>query len=166
MPKHPPAPFLLPYSHHIPRSPHPVLNPLHNTISTRSLHVCTTIPYQHPVTQPQPHPQSHRYGLTIIPALAPQLESFDALELGSNCGVTRPTAPLLSSSQTVTATVAELPASTTRFHVDPTSGSDQLGNGTEERPFKTLHAALKAGVETDTRSLPFRPPPCLRVCGL
>lgn len=34
---------------------------------------------------------AYEYGLLKIPARAPQLESFDALELATTCGVTRPT---------------------------------------------------------------------------
>ena len=33
---------------------------------------------------------AYQYGLTLIPARKPQLESFDALQLESTCGVTRP----------------------------------------------------------------------------
>ena len=36
---------------------------------------------------------AYEYGLKILPARAPQVESFDALEL-EGCGVTRPTQPL------------------------------------------------------------------------
>jgi hypothetical protein len=81
---------------------------------------------------------AYEYGLKIIPARAPQLEAFDALELETNCGVTRPTA--LGQPPPV---ALHVPADALTFHVDYTGGNDGAA-GTENHPFQTIHRALAA----------------------
>lgn len=92
---------------------------------------------------------AYEYGLIKIPARAPQLASFDALELATHCGVTRPAevpnAPLK----------LQVPFgfgdSAATFYVDPRMGDD--GNrGTDAQPFRSIHAALAAARKSPVRS--------------
>ena len=90
-------------------------------------------------------PALHRFGLTLIPARKPQLESFDALELDSGCGVTRPIEVAFTPASLA------LPAGVA-FHVAPEHGDDALA-GSEDAPFRTIHRALAA-----TRAAPSAAP--------
>jgi hypothetical protein len=79
---------------------------------------------------------AYEYGLKLLPSRKPQLESFDALELHTTCGVSRPHAsdPLVPELR--------VPAGAT-FHVDHAFGSDSAG-GDVDAPFRTIHRALAA----------------------
>ena len=93
---------------------------------------------------------AYEYALTIIPARNPQLETFDALNLETTCGVTRPT----HLGKPPHAAVPDHGCSPElTFHVHPTSGSDDA-DGTEAAPFLTIHRALAA-----TRTMPARTAP-------
>jgi hypothetical protein len=81
---------------------------------------------------------AYEYGLKTLPARAPQLESFDALELEDNCGVTRPTE--LGEPLPV---ALSLPAAGVAFHVDYARGDDGA-EGSERAPFQSIHRALAA----------------------
>ena len=84
---------------------------------------------------------AYEYALTIIPARAPQLETFDGLNLETTCGVTRPT-------HLGKAPPASVPdhraAAALTFHVHPTDGDDVANDGTEAAPFLTVYRALAA----------------------
>jgi hypothetical protein len=96
---------------------------------------------------------AYEYGLTIIPARAPQLESFDALNLETTCGITRPT-------HLGAAPPAPMPdhgaAPELTFYVHPLAGSDDVDDAgcSEQAPFRTIHRALVA-----TRRFPRRGKP-------
>eukprot|EP01043_Picozoa_sp_COSAG02_P029584 COSAG02_NODE_1848_length_10680_cov_53.675551_5_plen_486_part_00 len=80
---------------------------------------------------------AYEFGLSLIPLRAPQIESFDALELES-CGITRPAnTPLPPIKLNVSS------AGTTVF-VDPAKGSDNNGSaaGGAKAPFATITGAL------------------------
>ena len=79
---------------------------------------------------------AYEYGLKIIPARAPQVESFDALEL-EGCGVTRPTA---AAAQPV---ALSLPTAGVAFHVNYDNGDDAAA-GDESNPYQSIHRALAA----------------------
>jgi hypothetical protein len=78
----------------------------------------------------------YEYGLQLIPALSPQLESFDALELKS-CGITPPTfgkpERLLPMPSAGGAT----------FYVDYKGGSD-ANAGSKVAPFRTIAHGVSA----------------------
>ena len=94
---------------------------------------------------------AYEYALTIVPARAPQLETFDGLNLETTCGVTRPT----HLGKAPHAAVPDHRASAElTFHVHPTLGDDAANSGTEARPFLTIHRALAA-----TRTVPQRTAP-------
>ena len=63
---------------------------------------------------------AYEYGLKLLPSRKPQLESFDALELHTTCGVSRPRAsePLVPDLRVPTGAT---------FHVDHAFGSDSAG---------------------------------------
>ena len=82
---------------------------------------------------------AYEYGLKLLPSRKPQLESFDALELHTTCGVTRPT---LSSGAAGIVPELRTPSGAT-FHVDYALGSDG-GPGDATSPFQTIHRALAA----------------------
>eukprot|EP01043_Picozoa_sp_COSAG02_P022223 COSAG02_NODE_1149_length_14210_cov_40.850542_10_plen_510_part_00 len=77
---------------------------------------------------------AYEYGLKLLPSRKPQLESFDALELHTTCGVSRPRAskPLVPDLRVPTGAT---------FHVDHAFGSDSAG-GSVDAPFRTIHRAL------------------------
>jgi hypothetical protein len=80
---------------------------------------------------------AYEYSLTLIPARAPQVEVFDALEL-EGCGVTRPQdAPWPAVKLNVS-------SSGTTFYVDATKGSDSFGSGKIGAPFATIEKAMGA----------------------
>eukprot|EP01043_Picozoa_sp_COSAG02_P002412 COSAG02_NODE_55_length_43887_cov_30.660364_33_plen_712_part_00 len=93
---------------------------------------------------------AYEYALTIIPARSPQLETFDALNLETTCGVTRPT-HLGKAPHAAVPDHGCSPELT--FHVHPTSGSDEA-DGTEAAPFLTIHRALAATRTTPARTAP------------
>ena len=79
---------------------------------------------------------AYEFALSLIPHRAPQLATFDALEL-AGCGVTRPAdAPLAPVKLNVS-------ASGTTVYVDATKGSDSAA-GSMAAPFKTIEKALTA----------------------
>ena len=80
---------------------------------------------------------AYEYGLTLQPARKPQLESFDALQLATTCGVTRPPAVR------VTNLPLNIPNNGTSFFVDPRYGLDSRAGGIMS-PFRTIHRALDA----------------------
>lgn len=83
---------------------------------------------------------AYEYGLTLIPSRNPQLESFDALQLETTCGVTRPPAAL------ETVAVPQLPAMAAGgalFFVSA-DGDDSSETGDANAPYKTVHRALAA----------------------
>jgi hypothetical protein len=81
---------------------------------------------------------AYEFGLSLIPLRAPQIESFDALELES-CGITRPAdTPLPPVKLNVSK------QGTTVF-VDPAKGTDaDTTTGEEAAPFATIPKALAA----------------------
>ena len=79
---------------------------------------------------------AYEYGLQLIPARAPQMESFEALELGTTCGVTPP-----KGSPTRPTLVLPTAAASATYYVDYAKGSDAAA-GTKSTPFKTLARAL------------------------
>ena len=82
---------------------------------------------------------AYEFGLKLIPARKPQLESFDALELDSGCGVTRPTEVAVAPAP------LSLPADGVAFHVDHEHGDDATATpGSDAAPFRTVHRALAA----------------------
>ena len=87
-----------------------------------------------------------QYELSIrqMPERAPLRDVFDALRLGTDCGVTPPAAPA-STAYFKPLTPAEVAQSCTSgtFYVNATGGSDSAV-GTMEAPFKTLPRALAA----------------------
>lgn len=83
---------------------------------------------------------AYEYGLKLLPSRKPQLESFDALELHTTCGVTRPTMVAPAAPP-----VLSLPDGGATFHVDAAGGNDfGAGRGDAARPFRTIHRALAA----------------------
>jgi hypothetical protein len=77
---------------------------------------------------------AYEFGLKLIPARKPQLESFDALELDSGCGVTRPTEVAVAPAP------LSLPANGLAFHVDHEHGDDATATpGSDAAPFRTVH---------------------------
>ena len=79
---------------------------------------------------------AYEYGLKLLPERKPQLESFDALQLADNCGVTRPAA--------VAASAAALPQPDgLAWHVHPEHGDDGA-SGEEHAPFRSIARALAA----------------------
>jgi len=83
---------------------------------------------------------AYEYGLSKIPARAPQLESFDALELATTCGVTRPPEQPLYPLPLAMPQHFGDPSVT--FHVDPDAGSD-TASGRPAAPFRTILKALQ-----------------------
>ena len=82
---------------------------------------------------------AYEFGLKLLPSRRPQLESFDALELHTTCGVTRPTAPDRLAPPPLT-----IPSRGALFHVDPERGSDSAAAGDAAAPFRTIGRALAA----------------------
>ena len=83
---------------------------------------------------------AYEYGLQIIPARKAQLESFDALNLATSCGVTRPSESIQaldSIELTIPVTRPEL-----TFHVCSVSGNDEQYEGTQANPLRTIIRAL------------------------
>eukprot|EP01048_Picozoa_sp_COSAG05_P002813 COSAG05_NODE_122_length_17611_cov_47.044655_11_plen_437_part_00 len=97
---------------------------------------------------------AYEYGLKLLPGRAPQLESFDALQLESTCGVTRPAA----RTQSFVPTLA-IPFGSSTFVVDSALGDDDFGNGTMGHPFRTVNRALGAARASQTakRSIVLKP---------
>ena len=73
---------------------------------------------------------AYEFGLKLIPARKPQLESLDALELSSGCGVTRPRTCRWFMPLSLPTSVA--------FHVDHDHGDDSAG--TDAAPFRASTA--------------------------
>ena len=83
---------------------------------------------------------AYEYGLTLIPSRKPQLESFDALQLDTTCGVTRPPAALEALA------VPQLPAAAAvgaAFYVSA-DGDDNSATGDVRAPYRTVYRALAA----------------------
>ena len=82
---------------------------------------------------------AYEFGLKLLPERAPQLESFDALQLEATCGVARPAAPAAAFVPALA-----LPGGAAVFHVDAATGDDDASNGSEVSPFRTVQRALVA----------------------
>ena len=93
---------------------------------------------------------AYQYGLSILPARAPQLEAFDALNLETTCGITRPT----GLTPAVPAVPAHGASRELSFHVHPSDGDDEHNDGSFGAPFQTINRALLA-----TRTIPRRSAP-------
>jgi hypothetical protein len=83
---------------------------------------------------------AYEYGLALIPARAPQMESFEALELEKTCGVTPP--PPRGTSRRVVLPFPSSDADAT-YYVDYEHGNDS-NDGRKGSPFKTIRRALVA----------------------
>ena len=89
---------------------------------------------------------AYEYGLLKIPARAPQLESFDALELSVTCGVTRPKEIHRRHYNTSAYTIGydgDGGDTAAVFYVAAEGGDDE-GLGLADAPFATIHQALEA----------------------
>ena len=80
---------------------------------------------------------AYEYGLKLLPERKPQLESFDALQLADNCGVTRPTAVAAVAPAALRAPDG------LAWHVHPELGDDGA-SGEEHAPFRSIARALAA----------------------
>jgi hypothetical protein len=84
---------------------------------------------------------AYEYGLMLLPARKPQLESVDALQLDTTCGVTRPSAPER------TALALELEPAALRFEVSPGQSIHQaLALARAAAPHAKKNIVLQAGV--------------------
>ena len=84
---------------------------------------------------------AYEYGLKLLPSRKPQLESFDALELATTCGITRPTGVAPAAPPVLTLPDGGVAA----FYVDAVGGVDVgAERGDAARPFRTIHRALAA----------------------
>ena len=88
---------------------------------------------------------AYQYGLQLIPSRAPQIESFEALELGATCGVTRP----LGVPKPPTLKLPAASAAAT-YYVDYATGSDSA-SGSKSAPFKTLARGVKETRKTTSK---------------
>ena len=70
---------------------------------------------------------AYEYGLHLQPHLSPNKDLFDALELGTKCGLPEPEAKVIPPPS------SPIPAGIPVFFVDPVSGSD-TNAGTTKRP--------------------------------
>ena len=70
---------------------------------------------------------AYEYGLFLQPHLSPNKELFDALELGTKCGLPEPEAKTLPPPS------IPIPVSIPVFYVDPNSGSDTNAGTTNRR---------------------------------
>jgi hypothetical protein len=86
---------------------------------------------------------AYEYGLKLLPGRKPQLESFDALQLESTCGVTRPAA----ASTLAAALQLTIATDSAAYYVDPNTGDD-TGLGSTQSPYRTIKRALQ-----ETRAL-------------
>eukprot|EP00729_Bicosta_minor_P024619 gene24619-34159_t len=88
---------------------------------------------------------AYEYGLKIIPARKAQLESFDALNLATSCGVTRPSETIAAQDEVPVLAVPEGAAKASRvYHVAANGGDDRAGSGSVSSPFASIHRALAA----------------------
>jgi len=91
---------------------------------------------------------AYEYGLKLLPNRKPLVEVFDALELSITCGVTRPT--VTGKTQSVN---PKTNSSSLNFHVHPTLGQDN-GDGSPQRPFRTILRALQITRKVDVQGVP------------
>jgi hypothetical protein len=80
---------------------------------------------------------AYEYALTLIPARAPQVEVFDALEL-EGCGIVRP------EDTPWPPVKLNVSSAGTTFYVDAAKGSDSSGSGKISTPFATIERAMGA----------------------
>jgi hypothetical protein len=107
---------------------------------------------------------AYEFGLLTIPARAPQLESFDALELQTHCGVTRPKAR--PSWKHSTPRLAMPRNGGRSYHVDPLRGDDAAPSaGSATTPFRTIRRALQAARGANDGSAGSPPPTMVLAAG-
>eukprot|EP01060_Flectonema_neradi_P033223 TRINITY_DN550_c0_g1_i1.p1 TRINITY_DN550_c0_g1~~TRINITY_DN550_c0_g1_i1.p1 ORF type:complete len:848 (+),score=215.29 TRINITY_DN550_c0_g1_i1:43-2586(+) len=90
---------------------------------------------------------SYQTSLKRLPALAPNVDVFDALDLMTMCQVTRPTPKTVPWPSFSTPSAA--------FYVDYEKGSDS-NDGSQSRPFKTVGKAVTASRSSSTKTILLR----------